>query len=223
MVTTYCTGNLSFRSSTQTPHLSHISAWRFHRSKRTCFLFLPGIALSFSSISGNDLTASLLAQTRNLGVILRDLFILALLIGAVKPLFLLILFCPSPHAIPILLLWWGPHHLCSCSIPWSLISSPVSAFHSEWFFLNVNLIMLSLCSKFFSGSSQPVNHERSVIRSSWRVRTHRSDTIPHPLARNLPISSFCLLLSSLLSSRSDEGLLVSKQAKLFDTEASFFA
>lgn len=99
----------------------------------------------------------------------------------------------------------------------SLISSPVNAFHSEWFFLHVNLIMLSLCSKFFSGSSQPVDHERSTIRSSWRVRTHRSGNIPHPLARNLPISSFCLLLSSLLSSSSDEGLLVPKQAELFDT------
>jgi len=116
MFTTYCTGNLSVRPSTQTPHLLDISAWRFHRSQRTCFRFLPVIALSFSSISGNDLTASLLAQTRNLGVILRDLFVLALLIGAVKSLFLLILCCSSPHTIPILLLWWGPQHLCSCSL-----------------------------------------------------------------------------------------------------------
>ena len=216
MFTTYCTGNLSIRPSTQTPHLLDTSAWRFHWSKRTCFRFLPVIALSFSSISGNDLTASLLAQTRNLGVILRDLFILALLIGAVKSLFLLILFCSSPHYSDTAAVVRS-HLLCSCSLPCSLISSPVSAFHSEWFFLHVNLIMLSLCSKFFSGSSQPVNHKRSTIRSSWRVRTHRSGNIPHPLACNLPISSFCLLLSSLLSSSSDEGLLVPKQAKLFDT------
>ena len=116
MFTTCCTGNLSVRPSTQTPHLLDISAWRFHRSQRTCFRFLPVIALSFSSISGNDLTASLLAQTRNLGVILRDLFVLALLIGAVKSLFLLILCCSSPHTIPILLPWWGPQHLCSCGL-----------------------------------------------------------------------------------------------------------
>lgn len=48
-----------------------------------------------------------------------------------------------------------PSPLCSCGTLWfphSLISSLVSAFCSEWLFLNVNLSMLSLHSKFASGS-----------------------------------------------------------------------
>lgn len=98
--------------------------------KEPIFSFSPRIIpLSFSSIWGNDITSSLLAQTGNLRVILRDLFILALLIQAVnKPLFLLIHSCSSPHAIRVSLLRWGPPHLYSCSILYlvSLFSNLIS-------------------------------------------------------------------------------------------------
>lgn len=59
----------------------------------------------------------------------------------ISPFYLNAVARPSPECSSGSL--WFPH---------SLISSLVSAFCSEWLFLNVNLSMLSLYSKFASGS-----------------------------------------------------------------------
>lgn len=82
---TCCTETFLLRLSTQISHLLDISTWMFHGSKGTYFLpplFPLVISPSSSSVLGNDIAASLLAQTRHLSIILRALFLPALLTQA---------------------------------------------------------------------------------------------------------------------------------------------
>lgn len=112
----------------------------------------PVISPSSSSVSGNYITASLLAQSRHLGIILRALFLPAFLTQAGTShlyssyyVHLPILLECCCQTLNIVLLWHSPvspfPNLTSCQ-----------CFQFRVLFLNVSLSMLSLYSKFASGS-----------------------------------------------------------------------
>lgn len=99
MLTTWFTGNFA---QTFCPNISPIGQLHLDVPCIRKNLFSPRVIPPlFTSISRNDITASLLAQTRNLRVILRAPFSPALLTQAGnKSLLLLMLLCSSLHPIP---------------------------------------------------------------------------------------------------------------------------
>lgn len=221
----WCSQPIALGTSQSDPPPKHLICWISPLGgsigpKEPVFFFSQSLLFYFPPSWEMTSLPSLLAQTRNLGVILSSSFLpysseqwshfSSWFFSAHLPMLFQYCCCGEVHITCVLVAF-------SVWFPCSLISSPVTAFHSEWFFLNVSLIMLSLCSKFFSGSSQPVGHERSMIKSSWLVRTHRPGNIPHPLSAICPSHPFAYFSPACSPPALMKDSWVPKQAKVFET------